>query len=293
VSRSGVASAPAEVADQIRAYREAFASFDPQRYEPFLTADPVYHAGMIMRTGRRAFHLNTGAGKVLYPHGALRAAERRLVIEGDWVAALIDREAITNADAYYENLYAMFYELQDGLVATQVELMDFRVSTEKFDLAALGPELRVPGEEAVPAARAELPCADDVSPAAAAKRVVLDFLDAFLSFEDDSFVELLVADPIHRVGMTRRTGRDAFRQIAGFGRVLYPEGIRDRVHHVLVSDGTTVATLVSMRARTNAGVDYENLYGMFFDVHDGRIASMVDLLDGRVADAAFDLSALA
>ncbi len=64
------------------------------------------------------------------------------------------------------------------------------------------------------------------------------------------------------------------------------------MHHVLVSDGATVATLVSLRARTNRGIDYENLYGMFFDVHDGRIASMVDLLDGRVADAAFDLSVL-
>jgi ketosteroid isomerase-like protein len=247
---------------------------------------------MTMRRGRAAFHVNTGAGRVLYPHGALRRSERRLVVEGDWAAALVDREALTNADAYYENLYAMFYELRDGLVATQVELMDFRVSTEKFDLSALGPELRLPGEQAVPRARAVLPAADDRSPSAAAKRIVLEFLDAFLGFEPDAFEDLLVADPLHRVGMTRRTGREAFRDVARMGKVLYPHGISGRVHHVLVSDGSTVATLVSLRAETNRGVAYENLYGMFFDVHEGRIASMFDLLDNRVADAALDLDAL-
>jgi ketosteroid isomerase-like protein len=292
VIRCGAGSTPSDVEARVRAYRAAFTSLEPLRYEPFLTMEPVYHAGMTMRRGRAAFHLNTGAGRVLYPHGALRTAERRLVVEGDWAAALVDREAITNAGAYYENLYAMFYELQDGLIATQVELMDFRVSTEKFDLTALGPELRAPGEQAVPRARAALPRPDDTSPGAASTRVVLEFLDAFLSFDDDSFIDLLIADPIHRIGMTRRTGRDVFRHIAGYGRTLYPEGIADRVHHVLVSDGSTVATLMSMRARTNRGLDYENLYGMFFDVHDGRIASMVDLLDGRIADTAFDLSAL-
>jgi hypothetical protein len=50
---------------------------------------------------------------------------------------------------------------------------------------------------------------------------------------------------------------------------------------------------MSMRARTNAGVDYENLAGLFLDVHDGTIASMVEGLDNRVAEAAFDTTALA
>jgi ketosteroid isomerase-like protein len=290
---TGPAAAPAgDVVATIRAYREAFTSFDPHRYEPYLADEPTYHAGITMRRGRAAFRLNTEAGRVLYPYGALRTAERRLVVEGDWVAALIDREAVTNADAYYENVYAMFYELRGGLVATQVELMDFNVSTEKFDLAALGPDLRVPGEQAIPVARAEMPAASDRSPSAAAKRVVLEFLDAFLRFDPDAFESLLIGDPIHRVGMTRRTGRDAFREVARMGRILYPHGIGGRVHHVLVSDGSTVATLVSLRAETNRGVAYENLYGMFFDVHEGRIASMVDVLDGRVAAGAFDLDAL-
>jgi ketosteroid isomerase-like protein len=122
--------------------------------------------------------------------------------------------------------------------------------------------------------------------------VALDFLDAFLSFEPSAFLDRLIADPLHQIGMTRRTGRDAFVAMADAGRVLYPDGIASRTHHVLVSDGTTVATLCSLRARTHVGVDYENLYGMFVDVHDGRVASLVEVYDSRVADAAFDLSVL-
>lgn len=278
--------------DLIRRYRQAFSSFEPDEYEPFLTPEPVYHAGMTMRRGRGAYRQNTESGKVLYPFGALRSTERRAVAEGDWVALLTEREAVTNRGAHYDNLYTFFYEVIDGLVATQVEMLDFRVSSAKFDLSALGPELRSPGEQKVPDRLAVLPAADDPSPTAVAKRAALRYLDAFLTFEPDAFVDLLGEDPLHQVGMTKRTGKQAFLDIARMGRTLYPHGIADRTHHVLVSDGRTVATLVSMRARTNKGVDYENLYGMFLDIHEGRVVSFVEVLDGRVADAAFDLTAL-
>lgn len=39
--------------------------------------------------------------------------------------------------------------------------------------------------------------------------------------------------------MTKRSGRDAFAEIARFGRQLYSHGIDERIHHVLVSDGRT------------------------------------------------------
>jgi ketosteroid isomerase-like protein len=276
----------------IRRYRAAFGSFDPSQYEPFLAAEPVYHAGMTARRGRAAYRQNTESGKVLYPFGALRTTERRAIAEGNWVALLTEREAITNKGAHYDNLYTFFFEVIDGLVTTQVELLDFRVSSEKFDLSALGPELRVPGEQRLPTHLAQPPSPEDPSPAAEAKRVVLTFLDAFLSFEPDRFVDLLGSDPLHQVGMTKRTGRHGFIDIARMGRVLYPEGIAGRTHHVLVSDGRTVATLLSMRARTNKGVDYENLHGMFLDVHEGRVTSLIEVLDGRVSGAAFDLTAL-
>lgn len=273
-------------------YRAAFSSFDPQQYTPFLAEEPVYHAGMTMRRGRSAVDGNTGAGRVLYPYGALRSTVRRAVAEGDWVAELIEREAITNADAHYENLYTMFYEVCDGRISTQVEMLDFGVSSAKFDLTALAPPSD-PGVQRVPAQIAAMPDPGDESPAAAATQVALDFLDAYLSFEPERFLDRLVVDPLHQVGMTRRTGRDAFLAIAAAGRVLYPEGIAGRTHHVLVSDGTTVATLMSLRARTHLGVDYENLYGIFLDVHRGRVASLIEVYDNRVAANAFDLSVLA
>jgi ketosteroid isomerase-like protein len=273
-------------------YREAFASFDPERYGPFLADDPVYHAGMTMRRGRAAYDMNTAAGTVLYPFGALRSTTRRAVAEGDWVAVLAEREAITNNGAHYENTYAMFYEVIEGRVCTQVELLDFGVSSAKFDLTALGPDLLIPGVQAPPTQRAVHPDANDESIEASTKRTVLEFLDAFLTFDDEAFDDLLGVDPLHQVGVNRRSGRASFHEIARIGRALYPHGIAERVHHALVSNGRTVATLLTMRARTNKDVDYENLYGMFFDVHEGRIVTMIDALDGRVSAEAFDLSVL-
>ena len=214
----------------VREYREAFSTFDPERYGPFLAPEPTYHAGMTKRVGQAAYHQNTGAGRVLYPHGALRSDTRREIADGDWVAQLIDREAITNKGEHYENVYGMFFELRDGLIATQVELMDFRVSTEKFDLTALGPELRVPGEQAPPSAVEAAPQVDG-SPISTNKRLVLDFLDAFLMFDPPRYEHLLTDAPTHQVGMSCRSGREGFRDIAAHGRRLYPHGIAGRTIH--------------------------------------------------------------
>lgn len=276
----------------VDAHREAFSSFEPAAYGPFLADDPVYHAGMTMRRGRAAFDGTAASGRVLYPFGSLRSTVRRAVAAGDWVAELVEREAITNRGAHYENVYAMFYEVVAGRIATQVELLDFRVAAAKFDLSALAAPgtAAAPGIARVPVAVAPPPEGTDRG--AAAARVVLDFLDAYLSFEPDRFVDRLIVDPLHQVGTTRRSGREAFVTMAAAGRVLYPDGIASRTHHVLVSDGVTVATLMSLRARTHVGVDYENLYGIFADVHEGRVASLIEVYDTRVTDAAFDLSIL-
>jgi ketosteroid isomerase-like protein len=279
----------------VREFRAAFSSFDPARYGPFLAPEPVYHVGMAVQRGRAAFDQVATGGRRIYPHGSLRTGERRLVAQGDWVAVLVDREAVTNAGAHYENLYAMFYELRDGLVQTVVELLDFRIVAEKFDLGALAARpagSTVASEPAVPAQRAGLPDPGDASVEAEDARTVLRFLDAFLTFDPDAYEDMLIADPLHRVGMTRREGRAGFREIAAAGRALYPHGVAGRTHHALVAGDGTVATLASLRATTNKGVDYENLYGMFFDVQDGRIAAMVEVLDTRISATAFDLSAM-
>jgi ketosteroid isomerase-like protein len=119
-------------------YLEAYRTFDPARYEPYLADDPLYRAGMNVRRGREAFRANTEAGKLLYPRPAEAVVEVEAAIaDGDWVAVLLMRRAVTNKGEDYENVYGMFFEVVDGQIQTQVELLDFRVSTEKFDLSVL------------------------------------------------------------------------------------------------------------------------------------------------------------
>ena len=60
-----------------------------------------------------------------------------MLADGDWVAVLLKRREVTNKVDDYENLYTMFYEVIDGKIATQVEMLDFRVAADKFDLTAL------------------------------------------------------------------------------------------------------------------------------------------------------------
>jgi hypothetical protein len=57
---------------------------------------------------------------------------------GDWVSLLFIRRAPTNKVEDYENLYTLFFEVRDRKIHTQVEMLDFRVSAEKFDLSVLG-----------------------------------------------------------------------------------------------------------------------------------------------------------
>jgi len=134
-----VATQPEKNKAFVLEYMEAFRTFDPDVYFPYLAENPTYMAGMNIRQGREAFKANTDAGKILYPHPERAENEHLAVIaEGDWVAVLLKRRAETNKVDDYENIYGMFYEVRDGKIHTQVELMDFRVSTEKFDLSALG-----------------------------------------------------------------------------------------------------------------------------------------------------------
>ena len=124
----------------VEEYMAAFRSFDPDVYFPYLAENPTYMAGMNIRQGRAAFKANTDAGKLLYPRPDEAVNEIIATIaEGDWVAVLLKRRAPTNKVEDYENLYGMFFEVRDGKIHTQVELMDFRVSTEMFDLSVLDP----------------------------------------------------------------------------------------------------------------------------------------------------------
>lgn len=279
--------------DVVRRYRAAFATYEPSAYEDMFIADPLSYGGFTMRRGIDAVHATAASARILYPHGALGVCERRAVADGNWVAQLIERQAITNRDVFYDNVYIFFYEVLDGKIATQVEMLDFRVSDAAFDLGQLSSVAFPPGERRAPVQVAELPAADEVSPIATAKRTALAFWDALLTFDPDRFLPLLIDEPMHQVGMTKRHGRSGFIDIARIGRVLYPDGIAGRTIHALVSDGQTVAMLLTVRARTNKGVEYENLYAVIVDVHEGKVAAQIEILDGRVAAEAFDVSMLA
>jgi len=119
-------------------YMEAFRTFDPEVYFPYLADEPTYRAGMNTYRGREAFKRNTDAGRLLYPEPESATNETLAVLaDGDWVAVLLIRRARTNKVDDYENIYAMFYEVLDGRIHTQVEMLDFRVSTDMFDLSVL------------------------------------------------------------------------------------------------------------------------------------------------------------
>ena len=119
-------------------YLEAYRTFDPQRYEPYLADEPLYRGGHERPTGRDAFRANTEAGKLLYPRPDEAVVEHEVVLADDrWVAVLLTRRAVTNKGEDYENVYGMFFEIVDGKIQTQVELLDFRVAADKFDLSVL------------------------------------------------------------------------------------------------------------------------------------------------------------
>ena len=119
-------------------YMEAFRTLDPDVYFPYLAENPTYRAGANTYQGRDAFKANTDAGRLLYPDPAGATTEHLAVLaDGDWVSVLLLRRARTNKVDDYENIYAMFYEVRDGLIQTQVEMLDFRVAADKFDLSVL------------------------------------------------------------------------------------------------------------------------------------------------------------
>lgn len=119
-------------------FLDALGSFDPERYEPYLTDEPVYWVGMNRQVGKQAFRSNMEMGKILYPDPAA-ATNRILAVlaDGDWVSILQMRSGATNLVNDYENIYGIFCEVVDGRIATQVELLDSALAATKFDFGAL------------------------------------------------------------------------------------------------------------------------------------------------------------
>ena len=90
-----------------------------------------------------------------------------------------------------------------------------------------------------------------------------------------------------------RHGREGFAEVARLGRLLYPNGQEQNIRHRVIAEGDAVSILNTVIAVTNKGEPYENIYALFFEIEDGKIAKQVELLDFRVAADKFDLSVIA
>ena len=126
------------------------------------------------------------------------------------------------------------------------------------------------------------------------KTLVLEYLAALGSFEPDRFLPFLAEQPVYWVGMNRQVGREAFLANAAAGKLLYPDpaAMADQRLAVL-AEGDWVAVLQIRKGPTNKKPDYENVYAVFCEVVDGKIATQFELLDGQVADDGLDMSVLA
>ena len=125
------------------------------------------------------------------------------------------------------------------------------------------------------------------------KQVVREFIDAYTSFDADKYEHLLAPDPVYQVGVNVRPGKDGFLEVAKFGRLLYPNGMKKRTIQHIIGEGDVVSVLLTVEAITNAGKDYKNDYALFFELENGLIKRQVEMLDFRVSGDKFDLSVLA
>ena len=113
-------------------YLEVFRTWDPAQYEVFLTEEPVYHVGQTEHRGRAGFAQVARYGAELYPNGTNPEIEA-MIAEGDAVAVRLVMRAVTNKGEDYENTYLLWFDLEDGKIARQWEILDFRYAGEKFN----------------------------------------------------------------------------------------------------------------------------------------------------------------
>jgi uncharacterized protein (TIGR02246 family) len=123
------------------------------------------------------------------------------------------------------------------------------------------------------------------------RRLALEFLDAFATYDAERFLPLMSDDPTWRVFHSERRGRDAIAELAGIAAKLYPNG-NEREIQAVVSEGDRVVVQSILRAVTNKGVDYENYYVMVMELRDGLVDTVWEYLDLVYAQARFDTSGI-
>jgi uncharacterized protein len=118
------------------------------------------------------------------------------------------------------------------------------------------------------------------------QQTVLDFLDAFATYDPDKFLHFMTDDPTWRVFQNERRGRQAIRELAAIAASLYPTGAAREIQAV-VSEGDRVVVQSILRAVTNKGEDYENYYVLIFELRDGRIDTVWEYLNLVYAQSKF------
>lgn len=125
------------------------------------------------------------------------------------------------------------------------------------------------------------------------KALVLEFIEALGTFEPERYERYLADEPVYWVGANRQVGRAAFRANTDAGKVLYPDpSAATNTPLAVLADGDWVAVLQIRKGPTNLVEDYENVYGIFCEVVDGKVQTQVELLDSALAMTKFDFSAL-
>ncbi len=118
------------------------------------------------------------------------------------------------------------------------------------------------------------------------QQIVLDFLEAFGTYDPDKFLHFMSDDPTWRVFQSERRGRQAIIELAAIAAGLYPTGAVREIQAV-ISEGDRVVVQSILRAVTNKGEDYENFYVLIFELRDGLIDTVWEYLNLVYAQSKF------
>jgi ketosteroid isomerase-like protein len=251
---------------------EAFATWEPEAYEQYLTDEPCVRVGHEVHTGRDALRRLAAAGARLFRDG-VEILVASSVAQGDQVGVDLRVRGVTVDGAQYENLHGIVCQLDE--TGKIVRAFDHSDTAHAVD--ALG--LRAP----------DTPDADlAFDPVPRNVQTTIAFFAAFLSWEPAQYERYLTDDPVYQGGRTVLTGRDGFRSIAALGRHLYPEGL-DWEFESIFGEGQRTFLRMVVRAVPNRGIPYENYYAMSFDfADDGRISAQREYTDTAYARERFD-----
>jgi ketosteroid isomerase-like protein len=111
------------------------------------------------------------------------------------------------------------------------------------------------------------------------RRQVIECLEAFATWDPESYERYLGSEPQVRVGHTVYSGRRALGELAAAGARVFPDGVEVVVEST-VAQGDHVGVDLLVRAVTAGGAQYENLHAVVFELDDaGTILRAFDHSD--------------